>query len=103
MSFTEKIKQIDQTEQVIQKHGTLSTEVFNKINYKFRLEWNFNSNSIEGNTLTRRETRTIMVGNVTVEGKPIKDVLEMKQHDDLITSIIKMGKGELNISEKRIR
>ncbi len=103
MSFTDKIKQIDQTEQVIQKHGTLSTEVFNKINYKFRLEWNFNSNSIEGNTLTRRETRTIMVGNVTVEGKPIKDVLEMKQHDDLITSIIKMGKGELNISEKRIR
>ena len=44
-----------------------------------------------------------MVGNITVDGKPIQDVLEMKNHDDLIKTIIQMGAGELNISEKRIK
>ena len=39
----------------------------------------------------------------TVNGKPIKDILEVKGHDEVITGILQMGKGELNISEKNIR
>ena len=103
MSLKDKLQQIDQLQQTIQKHGKLSDDLLKRINYKFRLEWNYNSNSMEGNSLTRQETRTVMVGNITVDGKPIQDVLEMKRHDDVIASIIKMGKGELNISETRIK
>ena len=103
MPLQDKIKRIDDLQEAIKKHGKLPEEVLKKINYKFRLEWNYHSNSMEGNTLTRQETRTVMVGNITVEGKPIQDILEMRKHDDLITGIIKMGKGELNISEKRIK
>lgn len=103
MSFTDKLQQIEQLKAAIEKHGKLSIDVLNKINYKFRLEWNYTSNSMEGNSLTRQETRSVMVGNITVEGKPIKDVLEMKGHDEVIGNIIKMGRGELNISEKKIK
>lgn len=103
MSYTDKLQQIEQLKQAVEKHGKLSTDVLNKINYKFRLEWNYTSNNMEGNSLTKQETRSVMVGNITVEGKPIKDVLEMKWHDEVISDIIKMGKGELNISEARIK
>jgi Fic family protein len=103
MSFQDKLQEIERLQQVIQEHGRLSDDVLNKINYKFRLEWNYTSNSMEGNSLTRKETRSVMVGNITVEGKPIKDVLEMKGHDEVVKDILKMGKGELNISESRIR
>ncbi len=103
MSFTDKLLQIDSLKQQIDVHGKLPDEVLKKINYKFRLEWNYHSNSMEGNSLTRQETRSVMVGNITVEGKPIQDVLEMKGHDDVISDILKMGKGELNISERRIK
>jgi len=103
MSYTDKLQQIDAMKQAIENYGKLSTEILNKINYKFRLEWNYTSNSMEGNSLTKQETRSVMVGNITVEGKPIKDVLEIKGHDEVISQIIKMGKGELNISEKRIK
>ncbi len=81
----------------------LPADLLKKINYKFRLEWNYTSNSMEGNSLTRSETRSVMIGNITVDGKPIKDILEIKGHDEVISNIIKTGKGELNISEKRIK
>src|SRR6202012_4681642 len=58
---------------------------------------------MEGNSLTMQETRTVMVGNITIGGKPLHDVMQMRGHDEVITQILQMGKGELNISEKRIR
>ncbi len=103
MSYTEKRNQIDALQKKINAHGELSAEVKKKINYKFRLDWNYYSNSMEGNTLTMDETRSVMVGNLTVGGKPIKDVLEMKGHDEVINEILRIGKGEARISEARIR
>lgn len=103
MSYNDKLRQIDELQQQIAAQGKLPDEVLKKINYKFRLEWNYTSNSMEGNTLTKAETRSVMIGNITVEGKPIKDVLEVKGHDEVISNILKMGKNELNISEARIR
>lgn len=103
MSYTDKRKRADLLQQKISAHGELSADVKKKINYKFRLDWNYYSNSMEGNTLTMDETRSVMVGNLTVGGKPIKDVLEMKGHDEVIMEILKIGKGEMRLSEQRIK
>jgi len=103
MSYTDKLNEVDFLQATIQKNGLLSTELLTKINYKLRLEWNYTSNSMEGNSLTKRETRTVMVGLVDVDDKPIKDIMEIRQHDAVISMIMKMGKGELNISETRIK
>ncbi|WP_439695585.1 Fic family protein [Mucilaginibacter sp. AW1-7] len=103
MSFIEKLQEIDSLQAAIQERGPIPVSLLNKINYKLRLEWNYTSNSMEGNSLTKRETRTVMVNNLEVNGKPIKDVMEIRSHDKVITTIMKMGKGELNISESRIK
>jgi Fic family protein len=103
MSYQDKLRQIDELQASIQEHGQIPIALLNKINYKLRLEWNYTSNSMEGNSLTKRETRTVMVGVVSVNDKPLKDILEIKNHDDVISTIMRMGKGELNISESRIR
>ncbi|MCX6352266.1 MAG: Fic family protein [Bacteroidetes bacterium] len=103
MSYLDKRSKIDLLQQQIDAHGELKAEVKKKINYKFRLDWNYYSNSMEGNTLTMAETRSVMVGNLTVGGKPIKDVLEIKGHDEVISEIMKVGKGEVRLSEARIR
>ena len=103
MKYTEIKNKIDTIKEKIVQHGKLTKEQLNKINHKFRLEWNFNSNSMEGNTLTIEETRSVMVGNLDVHQKPIKDVLEMKGHDEVISNILKIGKGELRLSERRIK
>jgi Fic family protein len=103
MSYTEKLKIIDLLQQEINKQGALSTEVKKQINYRFSLDWNYYSNSMEGNTLTKDETRSVMVGNITVGGKPIKDVMEMEGHNHVISEIIRIGKGDARLSEKRIK
>jgi fido (protein-threonine AMPylation protein) len=58
---------------------------------------------MEGNTLTIEETKSVMIGIINVNNKSIKDVREMEGHDKAIQTILKIGKGELNISESRIR
>lgn len=103
MSYSDIKTKIDTIKDKIIQNGKLTKEQLNKINNKFRLEWNFNSNSMEGNTLTMEETRSVMVGNLDVRQKPIKDVLEMKGHDEVISNILKIGKGEMRLSEKRIK
>ena len=103
MSFSEKLQRINELQDAINGYGNIPVAVLKKINYKFRLEWNYTSNRMEGNSLTRSETRSVMVGNITVDGKPLKDILEIKGHDDVVVEILKIGKGDLNISEKRVR
>jgi Fic family protein len=96
------ISRVEALQKEIASHGNLSPEVLRRIQYRFRLDWNYHSNSMEGNTLTREETRSIMIGNVTVHGKPVRDVLEMRGHDEVVHQILRMSKGEIRLSEKRI-
>lgn len=103
MKVTNLIQQIEELKQQIDQHDRLPEEVLKKINYKFRLDWNYYSNRMEGGTLTPEETRSVMIGNVTVENKPLKDLLEMKGHDEIVRQLLKIGKGERRLSEKRIK
>ncbi len=98
----EKLRQIDELQEKIASYGKLDKPILDRINYRFRLDWNYHSNIMEGNSLTKEETRSIMVRNIDVKGKPLKDVLEMKGHDEVITSLLQIGKGDARLSEKRI-
>lgn len=95
--------EVDQNQLRIKKFGVFDSKILQKINYKLRLDWNYYSNRMEGGTLTRSETRSVMVGNLDVKGKPFKDVAEMNGHDQIVLDVLKMSKGEYRISEKRIK
>lgn len=103
MTYTEVKMSIDQLIQQAKEKGNLTSEQLKQLNNKFRLEWNYNSNSMEGNTLTIAETRSVMIGNLDVHRKPMKDVLEVKGHDEIIRDILRIGKAELRLSEARIK
>lgn len=99
----ERFISIDLLRKAIEQHGKLPLELLRSIEYRFRLECNYYSNRIEGGTLTRQETRSVMVGNITVDRKPFRDIAEMKGHDLVMTEILRIGQGEVNISERRIK
>lgn len=103
MKLIQILERLREVKSEIDELGKLPKEVLQKINYKFRLDWNYYSNRMEGGTLTREETRSVMVGNITVDGKPMTDVIEMNGHDLVVREILKMGSGEVRISEKRIK
>ncbi|SBP87503.1 Fic family protein [Thiomonas delicata] len=61
---------------------------------KLALEWTYNSNAIEGNTLTLRETQVVLEG-ITVGGKSLREHLEAINHQEAIgavESLIQSGK-----------
>jgi Fic family protein len=99
----EKLAAVESLRQKIEAYGPLSQEILNKIEYRFRLECNYHSNRQEGGTLTRAETKSVMVKVITVTNKPGRDIFEMRGHDKVMQEILKIGKGELNISERRIK
>jgi len=103
MTLPELLHKIDELQARIVAAGPLTPEAKHKLDYRLRLDWNYHSNVMEGSSLTQQETRSIMLGNVTVSGKPIKDVLEMQGHDEVVTKLLGMASGELNLSESRIK
>ena len=52
-----------------------------RLNEEFIVEYTYNSNAIEGNTLTLRETDLVLRG-LTMEQKPLKDHLEAVGHKE---------------------
>ena len=103
MSYQNILNDIEEIKKQVADLGSLTTGQKKKISDKFRLEWNYNSNSMEGNTLTIEDTKEVMVGNISMKNKPFKDIMEMKGHDKVAEDILRIGKGELRLSEKRIK
>ena len=70
---------------------------------KLRLEWNYNSNHIEGNTLTYHETELLLIHGRTAGGHPLRDYEEMKAHDVAIDHARCLARGEQLLGEGDIR
>lgn len=52
-----------------------------KIQEALSIEWTYNSNSIEGNTLTLQETQLVLQEGVTIKGKSLREHFEAKNHE----------------------
>lgn len=74
-----------------------------RIMQKFRLDWNYHSNHLEGNTLTYGETKALLLFGVTAQGKPLKDTLEITGHNEAIDWVIDVVKKEHPLTENFIR
>lgn len=70
---------------------------------KFRLDWNYNSNNLEGNSLTYGETKALILHGITAQGKPLKDHVEITGHDEAIKWVEDLVKGDYPLTENFIR
>ncbi len=69
---------------------------------EFMIDFTYNSNAIEGNTLTLKETALALEG-MTVDQKPLKDHLEAVGHRDAFLYVQDIAKKEEPISEYMIK
>lgn len=77
----------------------------NKLRQRMQLEMTYNSNAIEGNSLTLKETYLVIQEGITIKGKPLKDHLEAKDHQEALEylyDLIDHGKKQ-SVSERLIR
>jgi Fic family protein len=82
----------------------LTKETEERILQKFRLDWNYHSNAIEGNQLTYGETVAFLLEGITAKAKPLKDHLDIKGHNEAVEYLISIVKEkDYLLSEADIR
>ena len=68
----------------------------------FMIEYTYNSNAIEGNTLTLRETDMVLRG-LTIDQKPLKDHMEAVGHKDAFYFVVDLVKEKAELTEYAIK
>jgi len=98
---------------LFQKANTLKTQIEEQKNknpnlwatilQKLKVDWTYNSNSIEGSTLSRGDIHFFLTEGLTVEGKPFKDFLDAKNHIEAIEYLYEIVSNQRPISEGLIK
>jgi len=75
-----------------------------KLREQFEIEMTYNSNAIEGNSLTLKETFLVINEGITVKNKPLKDHLEAKNHKEALDYLIEITgtKKKVHFNERII-
>lgn len=93
---------VDSLKKELDKKRPLSKETIKSLKESINLEWTYNSNGIEGNTLTLRETQVVLEG-ITIGGKSIKEHLEAINHEKAILYLDDIVKDKNPITEWNIK
>lgn len=94
--------EVEELKEKLDSKRPMSQETLKSLKETINLEWTYNSNGIEGNTLTLRETQVVLEG-ITVGGKTIKEHLEAINHEKAIIYLDELVKDNKPITEWNIK
>lgn len=94
--------EVDKLKKELDSKRPIPKETLRSLEESINLEWIYNSNGIEGNTLTLRETQVVLEG-ITVGGKSIKEHLEAINHEKAILYLNDLVKEKKPITEWNIK
>ena len=93
---------VDELNNKLNSKRPFSKEALKSLRNSINLEWTYNSNGIEGNTLTLRETQIVLEG-ITVGGKTLREHLEVINHEKAIEYIEDLVKEKNPVTEWNIK
>lgn len=96
------LSRIDQKKKELDGRRPLTKGEVTRLNEEFIVEYTYNSNAIEGNTLTLRETDLVLRG-LTIDKKPLKDHMEAVGHKEAFEYMSELVKDNVPISESIIK
>ena len=96
------LSRIDQKKKELDGRRPLTEGEVARLNEEFIVEYTYNSNAIEGNTLTLRETDLVLRG-LTIDKKPLKDHMEAVGHKEAFEYVSELVKDNVPISESIIK
>ena len=93
---------IDSLKATLDQHRPLSQDIVKNLHDNLVLQWTFNSNAIEGNTLTLQETKVVLEG-ITIGGKNLREHFEAINHKEAILFIESLASSDELLSEHTIK
>lgn len=101
-SATSLLEIIDQKKIELDSRRPLTEGEVARLNEEFAVEYTYNSNAIEGNTLTLRETDMVLRG-LTIDKKPLKDHMEAVGHKEAFDFVRELVQSNVPMSERVIQ
>lgn len=93
---------IDALKEQLNQRRPLTAGELQRLQEEFLVEYTYNSNAIEGNTLTLQETALVLEG-ITIDRKPLKDHLEAVGHKDAFLYVQELIRDNIPFSETIIK
>jgi Fic family protein len=87
----------------LQSVRPLSPESVRRLSEDFMIDYTYNSNAIEGSTLTLEETALVLKEGITICGKPLRHHLEAIGHRDAYYYVEDLVKNKANVTERTIK
>ncbi len=93
---------IDRKMKELETRRPLTEGEVERLSEQFVVEYTYNSNAIEGNTLTLRETDLVLRG-LTIDRKPLRDHMEAVGHKEAFEFVSELVKDRIPMSESIIK
>lgn len=101
-SYGPLLEQIDALKKQLDACRPLTPAEVEAIREVFLVEHTYNSNAIEGNTLTLQETALVLQG-ITIDRKPLKDHLEAVGYKEAFQYVEELAKQDKQLTEFEIK
>lgn len=95
-------EEIERKKELLSSMRPLTQGEVERLREEFMVDFTYNSNAIEGNTLTLKETAMALEG-MTIDQKPLKDHMEAIGHRDAFLFVIDIASKEIPLSESVIK
>lgn len=97
------LKELDALKVELSTLRPLPSEALKKIEDALEIEYTYESNRIEGNTLTLQETALVVNEGITISGKSMREHLEAINHAQAVDFIKDIARQKIEISERTIK
>ena len=103
MTLAAQFGQINQLKKWLDSFRPLPPTVVAELKKLYDVRFTYNSNAIEGNTLTQSETELVLEMGITIGGKTLREHLEVIGHKDAIDYIEELAQQGTPIGEWEIK
>ncbi|GAB4456250.1 MAG: Fic family protein [Anaerolineae bacterium] len=103
MLDTRLLTRLQQKKAALDALRPLPAAVVSRLNEQLTVEWIYNSNAIEGSTLTLRETQLVLETGLTIGGKSLREHLEVVNHQDAIQYVETLANSTEPITPFHVR
>jgi len=97
------LKRLNEKKAQLDALRPLPAGILARLRQQLDLEWIYNSNAIEGNTLTLQETRLILETGLTIGGKNLREHFEVINHREAIAYVEDLVKQVAEVTAHHIR
>lgn len=94
---------VDRLKRELDALRPLPPDTVERVAQKLRIDANYHSNAIEGNSLTLGETRSLILHGLTARGKPMRDHIDIQGHDDAVKAVEAAVRDKRGLTQEFVR